>query len=760
MQDLSQESFDEFKVFSKRKTSIRTSSLSSSSMPFQTPPLGSLASRRASAADTKPLMAQDQIKISKEPVPKVKAVSSSLTRDAVRATLLASPDPLGNSPTGAKYGGNGVLQRASPSPAGASSPEKQTQSEADALNPSLLDGRLKSYGPYIRVYERSINNSGMAKGFHSSTESNQSRDHSVKYTSIIDVTSSREKLFSTSYPTIAITPPGMKRVVIGSPDTKSGGFSSSTGAPSTILSLSRPTSNRGNRYARSTGSSSSGNPRFAIDDALSPNGSPIARNQAPIDPSIPLLPFLNITNALQLHLKMNVLDENERILVWATGSSLVQAFPFVPTQDSVFSFISLFNPRHAKDGVGMASIDTLPPLHFPAYLLLTSKHVYICKPLFKLAKIKFPFQDEQTSYMNPTKLFEIQHQLSLPLISRIDVGPGRQYVAFHCAHKLNSRSEKDITSIVFQTRSRLMTTQIVDAIQTINHETNEFSNAPPLNNVNQDVEWCIKSLQNYILLRPGPKPVRLLSYLHVWPSSFTAGDAELSPSESDNGIHEVITRVDFDFVKAYLFGVFLRYVKPVAESDARGVELQHITLLASREYLYVMEERLDAWPPSVFPPEISPSLAAAQPALGETEKTKGYLIDKVPQFHLLGVGRLKDVTRIERWRSWRLDASLGTDDFKGLGRALQNGHLGYLNHSVSHLKQQASTTGWFWWVRVYFGYRDNSLHPTTPPTQVPPDGYWWDLVFGTRESSGELIDAIRTQRGGRQSDIQFVLGDD
>lgn len=256
------------------------------------------------------------------------------------------------------------------------------------------------------------------------------------------------------------------------------------------------------------------------------------------------------------------------------------------------------------------------------------------------------------------------------------------------------------------------------------------------------------------------KSTRLISYVTIWPGSLDPAQLELVPKEFDDGIHEVISKVDFDFVKSYLLCVFLRYVKPVQESDARGIEIQHITILSSRQYLYMMTERLDAWPPAVIPPEISIGLSSVMNQnLGMETRVKGFLIDKVPQFNLLGVGRISDVTRIERWKSWRIDESLGCSDLKGLGQALQNGHIGYLNQFDSHFKQQASTSGWFWWVRICFGYTDqNSLHPSTPPTIIPPSGYWWDLAFSTRESSNELIECIRVLR--TDNVIQFVLGDD
>lgn len=390
------------------------------------------------------------------------------------------------------------------------------------------------------------------------------------------------------------------------------------------------------------------------------------------------------------------------------------------------------------------------PLHYPAYLLLTSKFIYIARPIFRLSKLEFPFKDEQTSYHNPSQLFKFFYQLPIQELSRIDVGPGRQYLVFHHSKRVDGK-EDELTSLVFQTRSKQSSTIVVDAITMIIHEDFESCN---LHLINQDVEWCMKSLQDYILLRPGEKSTTIMTHSNVWETE-SLEEHTLSLEEYDSGINERITKVDFEFCKLYLLCAYLRYVKPTIEAEIRGVEIQHVTLLSTREYIYLLEERLDVWPPAVFPLEIS---TIASP-LVNLDRAKGFLIDKIPQFKLLGVGRIKDITRIERWRSWRIDSSFGCD-FKGLGANLQNGHIGFLNQSTPHLKQQASSSGWFWWVRVCFGWRDTSGLPNSSPNELPNDGYWWDLAFSYRGSSDDLLECIKALRGGSDCDIDFVLGDD
>jgi hypothetical protein len=458
-----------------------------------------------------------------------------------------------------------------------------------------------------------------------------------------------------------------------------------------------------------------------------------------------------MTNALQLHLKLRVLDDNERIMVWAPGSFLIQSNPFVEEKKRSFSFSNLFGNREEDE-----HDTTTPPLHFPAYLLVTNKYLYIAKPLFRLAKLKHPLQDEQTSYLNPSKLIDICYKIPILETSRIDVGPGRQYIAFHTIQK--SKENATIFSLLFQTRSRQTSTVVVDTLTTLIHERQEVNPLEIVPIINQDVEWCIKGIQDHILLRPGPKSTCILSYSHIWPISEKY--IELNDKEYDTGIEEQISKVDFDFVQMYLFGAFLRYIKPVPQTEIRGVEIQHTTILGTRDYLYLLQERMDAWPPSVFPPDS----AKNYPAFPFAKREKGYLIDVIPQFQLLGVGRIADVTRIERWRSWRIDESYGENDalkqFTGLGVALQNGHIGYFNQAKSIMHQQANASGWFWWIRIHFGTVTESSLPQSSPKQVPICGYWWDLVFSTRESSEDFIESVRKQKMLQKSDCKIIIGDD
>ncbi|KAJ3319030.1 hypothetical protein HDV06_006714 [Boothiomyces sp. JEL0866] len=572
--------------------------------------------------------------------------------------------------------------------------------QAQTYTISSLEAKLISHGPYIRVYE---------KPDKEKKEPERPKSPALKYTSIVEVSSQKERLFSSSYPNVIKVPPTITRVVIDKQSTRSN---------NSEIILNRPKSVKsGPRYSRSSGSMFSNS-----------FGDPTS-----VDQSQPLIPFMQMTNALQLHLKLRVLQDNERIIYWIPGSFLVQSSPFVNQQPN-FNFAKLFKNMEKHD-------QTIPGQNYPGYLLLTNKYVYIARPLFKLGNLKAPLKDEQTMYMNPSKLIEICHKMSIFEMDRIDVGPRRQYLVFHTDTRMPGK-EPVILSVLFYTRSRYLTTQVVDSITTLLDEAKENANDRPTL-INQDTEWCIKNLQDTVILQPGHKETQILSY-DAWPSQVNP----LTLEEFDSGVKEQVTKVDFDFVKLYLFGVLLRYFKPVPETDILGAEIQHISILGTREYLYLLQERLDAWPPAIFPPEFSSRYPS------KYNHVKGFLIDMVPQYTLLGVGRISDITKIERWRSWRIDSSF--PQLKNLGAQLQNGHIGYYNSLTSVNKQQATTSGWFWWVRIHFLQKGKEeIKPTEPPASAP-NNMFWDIVFANRESTSDFIETI--QRISHR--VEIVIGDD
>ena len=422
-------------------------------------------------------------------------------------------------------------------------------------------------------------------------------------------------------------------------------------------------------------------------------------------------------------------------------------------------------------------------------------------------------------YIDPTRYFNILQKIAIqgPNSIRVDVGPGQQYLGFHTNHQ---------KSLVFCTRSRRETMKIIEALTTsldIHSSVSATTSIPTTTNstaartnmtmnsetaanpsrfkiqLNQNVEWAITYLQKHILIQPNkkgrnePKFARILSYYSVWPSQFGPLQMELEPYEVDGGVKEQVSPVDFAFIQFYIQSVFLRYFKPVAGIEKRGVEILTVAVVSSREYLYVVQEALDVWPPPVFPPEtISTHIQSTTDnersgidgmAEGEEkDEKKGFVADRIPPFTLLGVGRIREVSRMERWRSWKLNqCHPETPSFHHLGSALQNGVLGYLllgelndynHHGQTNpeklaksfpKQQQGSSSGFLWWCRIYFGYRENGSgeeRPALPPTAKPVMGYWWDVCFRCRESCDEFMQGIIQNELVDASKLELVYGDD
>jgi hypothetical protein len=596
------------------------------------------------------------------------------------------------------------------------------------MPPQMLNKTLASHGPYVRIYDKLQSQQQDSKEKENVSSNSQQP--------LIDVSSHRKKLISNAYPNAIAVPENITRVVVGSVSSESeSGFRGSNGSPPT-LTLSRPTSTRiGPKYSRS------------ISESSSKRQSQSAGLQN--SPARPLLPFIQMTNALQLYLKFKVVDDNETIFAWSPGSFLKQRSILI--EDNTPRFKSWFDKQKLVDEVQLK-----PSLHFPGYLLLTNRFVYVFRPLFRLVKLQEPLHDEQTTYINPEKLLKLCFKFPLDKLSRIDVGPGRQYLVFRSEEEAPNSKTLVPISVLFQTRCRQVTTNIIDNITTIFHENFDVNREGGI--INQDTEWCIRGIQNSVLIRPGPKSTKILDYSSCW---IHEGIIELTDTEFDEGIHEQITKVDFDYVQVYLFAGFIDFHKLTEHRITVGI--QHVTLLASREYIYVMEERLDAWPPALFPPEFQPKHRPMK-SLRDLP-SKGFLIDKVPQFSLKGIGRIADITLVEIWRSWRIDSSfepMVQNQFFGLGAALQKGHIGALNESKNSVNQQGTTSGWFWWVRVSFGNLHDFSQPTSPPKSLPKQGYWWDLVFETRDSINDFVEAIQkaAQRINDKSVITVIVGDD
>ncbi|KAL2919594.1 hypothetical protein HK105_200506 [Polyrhizophydium stewartii] len=761
-----------------------------------------------------------------------------------------------------------------------------------ALSIQDLERRLRSHGPYVRIYAPQQQDSasgrlaadqaqGSPSGNGAPAQPQRAGPQSssaapaalagaipgldvtfgtAKDLTVLDVTPSKGAASPSkfaAYPTVIRTPQSMGRVSIGA------SFNIPRAASPSPMTLARPVSSRsGPRYARSNSASRSSHAQDyshrtgGDDNEMSPQQQMLAEEML----STPFLPFLTLTNSLQLYLKLAVLDDSERIICWNPGSFLLQTSPFVgmpgtsanstPRQSaaarlfSISAIRSLVRSMSARDETAYPAA---PPTS-PGYLLLTSSAVYIFRPIFSLYSLKLPLKDEQTTYLDPSALLQLVCKFPHSDIVRLDVGPSRQHLCFRvrqlpsgtaalspsalipaqttsgttpaaspqpsvrsngaAASSALSGSKPlriKIDSWVFLARSRMCTNQIVEYLTASLHEmlAEHVMPSQSAGLVNQDIEPVLRNLQASVFLRPGRKDVRVLTYEHVWPTPRSSESEQpkssngggsvcvLAESESDPAADAEITKVDFDFLRFYLLGCFMRYIRPVPELPARSVKLEHVSIVGTAVYIYLVSERFDVWPPLIVPDEFSPHPSVNARIEGVSQLApldasgKGLTADIVPEFeHVLGVGRVADILRVERWRTWRIDAALGLpgeppcEDLRGLGEALQNGYLGFVGADASKMgiaEQHGSAGGWLWWVRIVFGERDpeaDSLEqPATPvsaPRSIPTTtggervGFWWDLAFSNRDAVDELLDAIRRLRahpGASYEDQMHTNGD-
>ena len=553
---------------------------------------------------------------------------------------------------------------------------------------------LPTTGPYIRVYDRSSHEQSAISADIPSTTSKSSRPSKSKPI-VLDVSKTYKSKSST---TSINVPSTLTKIVLGQQQSN---IRNTPGIPQTLV-LSRPRSNSTKKYSQSNSST------------------PSQGGMVVFDPSQSLLPFPILTNALKLYFQLKVLQEDEQIIQWICGSIVKQKH--VLQSENPYSLARLFN-RTKKDEMRVC----------PAYLLLTTKNFYIYKPTFQLSKLKRPLNEEQISYhsaYDPSKLLILNHKYDLNF-DRIDVGLGRQYIAIHGQ-----------SSIVFLTMSKSATKSFIEHLRSL------FSDHHMENVINQNFEYSVRNLQNYILLSPGKKFTNLFSTAVIDSNS-------LSTQEYDSAITEKVSKVDFEFVQLFLVCSIVKITKPVADSNVYGAEIRHCSLLSTRDYIYILQERLDVWPPAVFPAEYS--IKSTGDIYG-----KGFLIDSIPQYTTMGVGRIKEACLIERWKSWRIDTSYGTEigqQLAGLGRALQNGHIGHLRSLERLETQQGCTAGCIWWVRVSFKLQSGDVISRQPPNCMPAAGYFWDLAFHARESSSEFIETVIRLQGNLDTKNEIVLVD-
>ncbi|KAI9102831.1 hypothetical protein DFS34DRAFT_683759 [Phlyctochytrium arcticum] len=256
-------------------------------------------------------------------------------------------------------------------------------------------------------------------------------------------------------------------------------------------------------------------------------------------PSAPTIPFRSFSNALKLHLSMNVLQnpETEKCLCWIPGSAILQ----LPENSLVESERSLSRLASAamREKPNWCESSYLPAQR-PSYLLLSSKRLYFFDPRYR-----FPYSgsrrynihgtDGEVSYdVNIAAHLRLIRSIRVRSIARIDVGPNYQYVVIR--HRVAMHAEPDSPSptatgfgsgihplgpgglgprpahskaeagkwesIVFMTRDRTVTLELINHVRDILAEQGPQASASSSSlelqsKINDETEWADHEMQNY-----------------------------------------------------------------------------------------------------------------------------------------------------------------------------------------------------------------------------------------------------------------------
>ncbi|KAI9341729.1 hypothetical protein BDR26DRAFT_860181 [Obelidium mucronatum] len=405
--------------------------------------------------------------------------------------------------------------------------------------------------------------------------------------------------------------------------------------------------------------------------------------------------------------------------------------------------------------------------------------------------------------------------------------------------------------------------------------------------VNQDVEWSLTALREKVLLAPGTSVNVILNDVDVdgkfdWrdvlakkqnkstapPSSggkgwfsdllntpLSSGSRQpaypsleqtnspvsrirtiVNDTDCDSATSNtvVLNKVNFEFLKLYLLVGWIVPHRPLQHPPSKlrvapslSVTVNSVSLIATKDYIYLTSERFDVWPPPLFPASTLPaptvnapflehaaSLAATLPRSGSSpslnslsstptppandrpipDPFKGLSASQIPQYSPpLRVGRVRDLVRCERWKTWRWklgqqitqveEASLLEQKVAAL---IQNGAIGVVkvvedewpiggvkssgvSSNIEKARRAGATSGWDWWVRMVFKEPVESSESTTshkvsgmadspsssasvssPSSSVPvatSGEYFWDIVFATLDAANEFLEFVKDVRG-------------
>ncbi|KAJ2018440.1 hypothetical protein GGI14_002305 [Coemansia sp. S680] len=181
------------------------------------------------------------------------------------------------------------------------------------------------------------------------------------------------------------------------------------------------------------------------------------------------------------------------------------------------------------------------------------------------------------------------------------------------------------SSCVFMIRDRLACSDLLDSLVEIGYETRVLDSGSGgegsgrMRAINHDVEWAMHHLVQQVFLRPSTfdaldddEPVAAGSSVRAVADRLVLGDTQemlrrvrhellrtrsgkqpgaiVDASSADSVI---VDKVTYEFLKLYFC------VGHVEQQDSSGDGIQPLTLVGSPQFLYLVRERVDVWPPPV-----------------------------------------------------------------------------------------------------------------------------------------------------------------
>ncbi|KAJ2730609.1 hypothetical protein H4R23_003277 [Coemansia sp. Cherry 401B] len=287
----------------------------------------------------------------------------------------------------------------------------------------------------------------------------------------------------------------------------------------------------------------------------------VAAARAALGGSTAAAPFAEATNAVRLHLQLSVFAEGERLLQWAPAGLVWQAAPLGSSSSSSS------NNNSSSD----------EPAELAAYVALSTHALYV----FALAG------GGEGAELAPAQHLRAELALPLTRVGRIDVGPNRQYLAVHAGLLARARGAWDAAglaagaSCVLLVRDRLACSDVVDALAEIGYETRALdaggAGSGRQRALNHDVEWAMHHLVQ--------QPLRRLRD-ELQGSLSGRGPGALVDAASGDSV--IVDRVTYEFLKLY-----------VCAGVAGGGQVRARTVVATAQFVYVVRERVDVWPPPV-----------------------------------------------------------------------------------------------------------------------------------------------------------------